>query len=390
MRPKLILLVALAAVVSIGVGTAFAAAPPLSGPGNTAQITLVSSSTVNGWKYDFYRNRAYTCSISGFQTFVIGTKVGSSPTATKPLWVFMHGGGVGYFDANGIPRPNSGQMTENNAATLQGHLTNAGLLAKVRADAAGFRTLAVSYCNRDLYSGANQVDPNNPNLTASGAPKKTNGLLATKAAIQFTRSKYPTAEMFLHGGSAGSAGAYYVSWALQQQGIAPAGVVGDASVVNAEQGSAAYEQGVCANQAFGPEATAIISQRLHPEIADINNEVDKLVRSRRLTVPLMHVWNHGDTNTCGSTPMICPFRNGTTGTMGATDCVHQPLKSSIASQGIAGKSKNLPLCVDADAVKDCSLHVVTTKAGLTNTDPASPADYLGAIMTWVHSRLADA
>ncbi len=385
MRPKLALLVALVAAFSIAAG----ASPPLSGPGNTTQISLVSSATVSGWKYDFYRNGAYTCSISGFQTFVIGTKVGSSATATKPLWVWMHGGGVGYFDPNGIPRPNSSQMTENNAATLQAGLTNAGLLAKVRADAAGFRTLAVSYCDRDLHSGANQVDPNNPHLTEAGTPRKTNGLLATKAAIQFTQAKYPTAKMFLHGGSAGSAGAYYVAWALQQQGIAPAGVVGDASVVNSEQGSAAYTQGVCANPGYGPEGSTIIPQRLHPAIANTANEVDKLVRSSRLTVPLMHIWNHGDTNTCGNRPMTCPLRNGTTITLGATDCNHQPLQAAIAAQGATSRSKNLPLCVDADAVKDCSLHVVTTHAGLTNTDPASPADYLNASMIWVHNRLTD-
>ena len=70
----------------------------LATPGDTSKIAFVSSTTVNGWKYDFYRNSAYPCSISGYQTFVVGTKVGSSPTASAPLWVWLHGGGVGYFD----------------------------------------------------------------------------------------------------------------------------------------------------------------------------------------------------------------------------------------------------------------------------------------------------
>ena len=219
-------------------------------PGDTSQITLVSSSTVNGWKYDFYRNMAYPCSISGYQTFVVGTKVGSSPTASSPLWVWMHGGGVGYFDSSGTPRPDGTQMTENLASSLQASLTNAGLSANVQADPAGFRMLAVSYCNRDIYSGTGQTDPNNPNMNADGSARTTNGLQATKAAIAFTEATYPTSKYFLAGGSAGSAGAYYVAWAQQQSGNPPAGVIGDASVVNIEEGTAAYQQGVCRNGNF--------------------------------------------------------------------------------------------------------------------------------------------
>ncbi len=53
---------------------------PLSTPGSTTAIQFVSTSTTDGWKYDYYRNTAYPCAISGYQTFVIGTKVGSSNT----------------------------------------------------------------------------------------------------------------------------------------------------------------------------------------------------------------------------------------------------------------------------------------------------------------------
>ena len=105
MRRFISLCVALA-VVAIGTTAC------LSLPGDTSHIQLVSTSTVNGWKYDFYRNTAYPCSISGDQTFVVGTKVASSATASVPLWVWMHGGGVGYFDASGTPRPDTSQMSE--------------------------------------------------------------------------------------------------------------------------------------------------------------------------------------------------------------------------------------------------------------------------------------
>ena len=76
--------------LSLGLGPALLAVAGtacLTIPGTTSQINLVSSTTVNGWQYDFYRNSAYPCSISGYQTFVVGTKMGSSRTASSPLWV---------------------------------------------------------------------------------------------------------------------------------------------------------------------------------------------------------------------------------------------------------------------------------------------------------------
>ncbi|MDQ1475760.1 MAG: hypothetical protein QOE62_989, partial [Actinomycetota bacterium] len=154
-------------------------------PGNTSSITFVSTTSTGGWRYDYYRNTAYPCSISGYQTFAVGTKVGSSDTAARPLWAFMHGGGAGYFDTSGNPVPGPGQKVEESAASLTTHLTNNGLLGLIRADAAGFRTLAVSYCSHDIYAGANTPDPHNPNTTPDGKPRPTNGVYATKAAIQY-------------------------------------------------------------------------------------------------------------------------------------------------------------------------------------------------------------
>jgi hypothetical protein len=366
-----------------------AACVPLNAPGNTASIQLVSSSTLNGWHYDYYRNDAYPCSVSGYQTFVIGTKVGESFTAAAPLWAFMHGGGVGYFDEAGNPIPGTGQKVEESFESLRSKLNNNGLIGKVRTDAAKFRTLAVSYCSHDLYAGANSPDPHNPNTTPDGKPRPTTGLLATKAAIQFAQAHYPTTKAFLHGGSAGSAGTFGVAWSMQLQGIAPAGVVADASIVNVEAFAAGNAAGICTDD-NDPGRVSAVAARVHPQIAAIGNEPDKLVSSGRLTVPLMHIWNHGDVNTCGSPPVSCPRRDGSHVTLGYTDCIHEPMRLAIAAQGAASRSMNLPVCVDDDPTPDCSVHVVTNKVGLTNTDPASPADYLTAIMIWVHARLADA
>jgi hypothetical protein len=361
---------------------------PLGSPGSTSSIQLVSSATVNGWRYDYYRDTAYPCSVSGYQTFVIGTMIGSSPSATRPLWVFMHGGGVGYFDANGNPVPNANQKVEEAANGLQSSLNNGGLLARVRADAAGFRTLAVSYCSHDLYAGMNTPDPHNPNTTPDGKPRPTTGLVATKAAIQFAQATYPTSKTFLHGGSAGSAGTFGVAWSMQLQGIAPAGIVADASIVNAEAFNAGFAAGICTDK-NDPARTAALAARVHPDLANVDNEPDKLVSRGQFTVPIMHIWNHGDVNTCGAPPVACPLRDGTTPTMGMTDCIHEPMREAIAAQGPTSKSRNLPVCVDNDSTPDCSVHVVTNKPGLVNTDPSTPADYLTAIMDWVHVRLQD-
>jgi hypothetical protein len=362
---------------------------PLNEPADTTRVQPLGTAAADGWTFTTYRNLAYPCSISGFQTFVIGTRDGSDPAAPAPMLVHMHGGGVGFFDENGNPIPGKGQKVEESGASLQDRLMNNGLFAKVRADAAGFRMLAVSYCDHDLYGGSMTPDPHNPNLTPDGAPRFTNGLASVKSAVQFATAKYPTTKYFLHGGSAGSAGTFGVAWALEQQGIPPAGLIADASVVNAEGFAAGYAQGVC-TETNSTARVAAVSARIHPDLANVDNEPDKLVSSGRLTVPIMHIWNHGDVNTCGMPPMACPMRDGSTTTMGYTDCLHEPMRQAIAAEGPDSRSRNLPVCVTPFGGDPCSVHVVTTKPNLTNTDPQSPADYEQAIMDWIHARLADA
>ena len=174
----------LALVVAVALAlAALTGCHPVGEAGKTDQIEFVSSTTTDGYKFDLYRNLAYPCSISGYQTFVIGTKVGSSDTATRPMWVRMHGGGVGFFDSNGNPQPSAGNKSEESAARLISVVTGAGLPALVRADPAAFRLVSVSMCNHDIYSGGDQPDPNNPNTLPDGSGRTVNGLFATKAAI---------------------------------------------------------------------------------------------------------------------------------------------------------------------------------------------------------------
>lgn len=364
---------------------------PVGAPGSTNRIEFVGSSVVDGYKFDQYRNLAYPCSISGYQTFVIGTKVGSSDTATRPLWVRMRGGGVGWFDSAGNPQPTAGNKSEESAATSIGFLTDLGLMEQVKADPAGFRLVSVSMCDHDIYAGGDTPDPNNPNTLPDGSPRTVNGLFATKAAVKFALKKYPTSKFFLHGTSAGSAGALSVSWGLQEQGIPPAGTIADSGVVNIEWEKARHDQGTCSE--FGSdrdaEALAAIRARSQYQLADINNEPDKLVSRGALKVPLIHIWNGADPNVCGATPMSCPLRDGSTVTMGSANCIHEPLRAAIAGLGAGTRSRNMRVCVSKPPASGaCNIHVVTTRHG-ANTDPSTPADYVTAIMGWVHDRLGD-
>jgi hypothetical protein len=335
----------------------------------------VSTTLDSGYRVEYYRNTAYPCSISGYQTFAIAYRDGQPAGSARPLWTYMHGGAVGWFDASGTPRPNQDFMREESLAALSSHGHQPGLVSQVLGDAAAFRLLVVSMCNRDLYGGAGQLDPNNPNRLPNGDPKTTNGLLATKAAIQF----------FLHGGSAGSVGTYSLAWGLQQQGIAPAGIVADSFVVNLAWARAALEQDLPCST-VEPSITHVneIKARIHPDLRSEANEADRLVSSGRLTVPIAQVWSHGDPWGCGSAQIVCPLRDGTTAVMGSTDCMNEPLRRAIALQGPSSRSMSLGLCVGTG----CSTHVPTAQAA-SNTDPSAPAAYNAALMGWVRQRLGD-
>jgi hypothetical protein len=276
-------------------------------------------------------------------------------------------------------------MDEESRSELIGHVDNPGLTAKVRA--AGYRIVSVSMCSHDLYGGMNSVDPNNPNTTADGVRRPTTGLISVKSAVGFAKATYPTDDYFLHGGSAGSAGTFHTAWALQQQGDPPTGIVPDASVLNQEYYQAAAEQAICVWEGEAVVKTGLLD-RIHPDVANPINQPHLLVARGDLTVPIMHVWNQGDTNTCADVSMQCPV-GGTNVTLGSTTCVHEPLTRAIDALGPSSRSKNLPLCVEGpNTAVACDKHVVTPIDG-TNTRAGSPADYNAAIWDWVQQRRGD-
>jgi hypothetical protein len=380
----------LAAASMLVMALVFAGCAPVGAPGVTSKIELVGTQVVDGYSYDLYRNLAYPCSISGYQTFVIGTKVGSSASAERPLWVRMHGGGVGFFAPDGTPQPDAAHKREEGFQTLTGSVRDEGLVKRVRAAAVEFRLLSVSMCDHDIYAGGDLPDPNNPNTLPDGSPRTVNGLYATKAAIQFALDKIPTSKFFLHGTSAGGSGVWSVAFGLEDQGLAPAGAVADSGVINYEWQQAINQQLPTANCARPQAALDLIKARLHPTLTTQGNQPDQLVSRGELTVPILHVWNQADHVSCGATPMQCPLRDGSTITIGAGDCHHEPMRRAIASLGSGSTSVNMRLCASLPQnAGTCTVHTPTNNEDLVNTDPAWPADYNAAAMGWVRERLND-
>lgn len=367
--------------------------PAIGAPGSTERITLVSSRVQDGWRYDQYRNPAYPCAVSGDNTFTIATALGTPTTEYRPLWVYMHGGGFGYFDDTGTPQPDTWHMREETPGRQIAFLTGGdsgrggGLLVRAREAPAGYRMLGVSMCGHDGYGGADLPDPNNPNLTADGRPRTVNGLYATKAAIAFTRATVLTDDIVLHGTSAGSFGAWHVAWALDEQGIPPAAVIADSGVLSTARVGWLDEDPGCSTNAQGAQR---LRDRLHPAIIDPANEPGDLVADGRISSPVLDLWVGNDPYWCGDTPVRCPVDDGPDVNLGATDCMHEGVRRAIAAQGPASRSRSMEVCVDEPTrAGDCDRHVPSVVSDSVNTAEAWPADHLGSIMDWVGERLAD-
>ena len=190
------------------------------------------------FNFDFYRNNAYSCGLSGNYTFMVINPANGDGTIEAPLWVFLHGGGAGFYDENGDYHAvgNQTEDTWNHEETfndflitqLQGRTVETGQLKDItltRRIQEGDRVVMVSMCDHDQYSGLGTPYPNNPNPGA-----EVNGMQATMSAVEYTVANYPTTEVFAHGTSAGSVGVYNLAMSFAAQDIHLTGVVADSIV----------------------------------------------------------------------------------------------------------------------------------------------------------------
>ena len=215
----------------------------------TSNIYLAEEETLNfdtnSLELDFYRNTAYSCGFSGNYTFLVVEPI-NNPGGEAPLWVYLHGGGYGYFDENqqykigvrptdGAPRNPNQHNTEKtlerlrddqliyNTHTNSGQIENSTLTRRIME---GYRILIVSMSDHDLHSGMGTPYLNNPN------GGEVNGLQANMAAIDYTVENYPTTHVFAHGTSAGSIGAFTLAYAYNLEGVKLNGIIMDSHLAS--------------------------------------------------------------------------------------------------------------------------------------------------------------
>ena len=208
-----------------------------------------------------YRNNAYKCGKSGYFTFLTVEAVAATGQP-KGLWVLLHGGGVGYFDVQGNYHGGEGALVEETAGDLLNEalahifdddddLMNT-ILAMRAAD--GYRFLLPSMCDHDLYGGMGNPHPHDPYWDGGDT---VDGLVATMAAIDFTVNGYgqhpahPSTHVFVHGTSAGSAGAYNVTHAFSRNGIRLTGGLLDSYLVS-ERSQALFGTGCTPSEDSDP------------------------------------------------------------------------------------------------------------------------------------------
>ena len=194
----------------------------------------------NSFELDFYRNNAYAAGLTGNYTFLVMNPAGD-PNAEAPLWVYLHGGGVGYYDDTGtyVAVKNQTEDTWNHEETFTGLWEN-HVLAKTfnentgqpidstlkRRIDEGYRVMVVSLSDHDLYSGLGTPYTNSPNPGA-----EVNGLQATMAAIDYAVTNYATTHVWAHGTSAGSIGVWSLASSYTAEGTPLTGIVADSWIV---------------------------------------------------------------------------------------------------------------------------------------------------------------
>ncbi|MCP4435208.1 MAG: hypothetical protein GY812_06870 [Actinomycetia bacterium] len=211
---------------------------------DTSQIVLDEERSYNAFELtselDYYVNNAYECGLSGNYSFFVMNPAGA-PDANAPLWVYLHGGGVGYYGDEGdyvaltFQDENAWNHQESFDALIgiveervfagDGQPEDQTLVRRIED---GYRVLVVSYCDHDQYSGLGTSytnHPTNPNA-------QVNGLQATMAAIDYVAANYPTTQVWAHGTSAGSTGVWSLASSYGQEGTALTGVVADSTIMS--------------------------------------------------------------------------------------------------------------------------------------------------------------
>ncbi len=369
-------------------------------PFSTTEIVKVAEATQAGYHAEFYENRAYTCGVSGYHTFVVAWPDGVPTSAPRPLWVRLHGGGVGAFNDAGEYVPSVflfGSLDQETFAELAAFGLSDGLMASIRAHPAGFRAVIPSLCDHDLYAGVGLADPNNPfSPDENGKTRATDGLLAAEAAVAYARAQLATTATFVHGTSAGSFGAFNVAYGLQEHGQPVTGIVMDSGVLD-YTANAAYEAHLEANPGACPSAGAAFNvdwDAMRARFAHLAQplwEPAYAVEQGLFSTPVFQLWDRRDPNWCADTPIPYIDDDGTPQILGGSDLLNDDLRAAIAANppGGPGASVSLRVCT-VTGPSTCGVHGPTAAINgpPTAIDADTGLDINQAVVDWVDARLA--
>lgn len=330
--------------------------------------------------YQFFRNEAYQCGRNGSFTFLIIEPAGANG-AEAPLWVYLHGGGVGYYDDEDGTYVGA-RESHNDEETVE------DLTKRVRANVEypdgrdkdttlgrrldeGYRVLVPSMCDHDLRAGMGTPYPNNPNgLGPDGGG--VNGLQADLAALDYTIARRPTGLVFVHGTSAGSVGAWALTYSLDQEGTDVTGTVLDSYFIGPRLDEL-FAAGVTPLQISDPDfdpAQVIEKVGFFTDHAYVEDEIAAGFRA----VPLFAVTGGADPTCAGALPPIaaavsagytnnCDYWQG-----GVEDAIAAQPSSPHDSYVLPG-GPHVPSVGPYPQVHD---RIDTWLDGILATDPAPP------------------
>jgi hypothetical protein len=332
------------------------------------KVVLAHEETVrfvgSEWKLDFYRNPAYKAGLSGNYTFLVAEPL-DNPGAEAPLWVYLHGGGIGYFDKQGVYHATGRQTqdTWNHEETFEdlrkinlspplinkkGRLVDNTVTRRIKE---GYRLLVVSMSDHDLYLGLGTPYPNNP----KGG--EVNGLQATMAAIDYTVSNYPTTHVFAHGASAGGLGVWGLAVGFAAEGNPLTGVVADSGlgtprsrlIFAAFSGKPGYPYAADFDLDCMVDKIGIFADhtfQLHPEAQ---------VRAGFDDVPVLFIGGKADPRALGGNQP--PIAEAAAAGLNNVDWVYDGIRQAVADQ---------PDSPHKVSVIDGAGHVPTTRPGVAN------------------------
>ncbi|MFV0317261.1 MAG: hypothetical protein ACK5O2_09925 [Microthrixaceae bacterium] len=286
---------------------------------------------------ELYRNNDLDCGRQGKFTFVV-IAPDNDVAAEAPLWVFLHGGGVGYFEPDEDPSDGvnpeyvggESMNDEESLTDLVKRVYSNGDTIMMRRLAEGWRILVPSLCDHDMHSGEGNDYPNNPYYGTAG--DTVDGLDANVAALEFVAELRPTTWVVVHGTSAGSVGAFALAQRMHEEGIDLNAAILDAYLITPRL-LTIFAAGYTPQQQMDPDFSYQAVVDKVGRFVDVEG-ADGIYPTKAVevddfrAVPLLDVVGTADPHCSGD---VAPVPGVPAG-MGNCEYVHQGFADAIAAQ----------------------------------------------------------